>query len=207
MKIIDDEERNAHWNHVLKEGLKGCAVGMGLAALLVAGVKKRYPQQYMRYNASVKAAMWAMPTISVGAFFADEGSVKFDEQMYRGDFIEKAKKEKQAQWEQLSGTDKVLTFANDHKYKIIIGSWAASLWGSWHIVNRDKYMTTAQKAVQARVYAQAITVVLLLGTIFLSMHEKKLEESRPPPVPEWKRFLEEQQLKQQQQQQNKSTSQ
>lgn len=193
MKIIDDEERNAHFNHVLVEGLKGCVVGAGVAALLVAGVKRRYPQQYMRYNASVKAAMWAMPTISLGAFFADEGSVKFDEQMYRGDFIEKAKKEKEEQWAKLSTPDKIFTVANDNKYKIILSAWAGSLWGSWTIVNRDKYMTTAQKAVQARVYAQAITVVLLLGTILLSMHERKLEESRPPPVPEWKRFLEEQQ--------------
>lgn len=195
MKIIDDEERNAHFNHVLVEGLKGCAVGAGVAALLVAGVKRRYPQQYLKYNASVKAAMWAMPTISLGAFFADEGSVKFDEQMYRGDFIEKAKKEKEEQWAKLSTPDKIFTVANDNKYKIILTAWAGSLWGSWTIVNRDKYMTTAQKAVQARVYAQAITVVLLLGTILLSMHERKLEASRPAPIPEWKRFLEEQQDK------------
>lgn len=193
MKIIDDEERNAHFNHVLVEGLKGCVVGAGVAALLVAGVKRRYPQQYLKYNTSVKAAMWAMPTISLGAFFADEGSVKFDEQMYRGDFIERAKREKEEQWAKLSTPDKIFTVANDNKYKIILSAWAGSLWGSWTIVNRDKYMTTAQKAVQARVYAQAITVVLLLGTILLSMHERKLEASRPPPVPEWKRFLEEQQ--------------
>lgn len=201
MKIIDDEERNAHWNHVLLEGAKGCAVGLGVSALLIAGVKRRYPQQFLRYNASVKAAMWAMPTISLGAFFADEGSVKFDEQMYQGEYMERKKREQQEQWEKLSTPDKIFTVANDNKYKIIIGAWAGSLWGSWHIVNRDKYMTTAQKAVQARVYAQAITVVLLLGTILLSMHEKKLEANKPPPVPEWKRFLEEQQLQQQQQQQ------
>lgn len=195
MKIIDDEEKNAHFKHVLVEGLKGCVVGAGLAGLLVTTVKRRYPQQYMRYNASVKAAMWCMPTISVGAFFADEGSVKFDENMYRGDFLAKAKKEKEEQWAKLSTSDKIFTVANDNKYKIILSAWAASLWGSWTIVNKDKYMTTSQKAVQARVYAQAITVVLLLGTILLSMHERKLEAARPPPVPEWKRFLEEQQEK------------
>lgn len=53
-------------------------------------------------------------------------------------------------------------------------------------------MTLAQKAVQARVYAQAITVVLLLGTLLLSMHERELAAKEPAPVPEWKRYLAEQ---------------
>jgi len=52
-------------------------------------------------------------------------------------------------------------------------------------------MTTAQKLVQARVYAQALTVALLLGTLFLSMREAELKKSEPEPIPEWKKYLEE----------------
>lgn len=191
MKILEDEERNAHWNTVLIEGAKGTVVGLGLSALLVGAVKRRYPLQYSQFNTSIKAAMWAMPTISVGAFYADEGSVKFDEQMHRLDYLKKLEDEKLQRWQNLSVSDKAFTMVNDNKYKIIIGAWAASLWGLWTIVNRDKYMTTAQKAVQARVYAQAISVALLVGTLLLSMHEKKLKEQQPAPVPEWKRYLEE----------------
>lgn len=199
MKIIDDEEKNAHWNHLLKEGAKGCLVGLGISAFLVAGVKKRYPQLYARMNMSVKAAMWVMPTIMVGAFYTDDGSVQFDEDMYQGEYKAKLRREKGEAWARLSTPDKIFTVVNGNKYKIILGAWAGSMWGSWHLVNRDRYMTTAQKAVQARVFAQAITVALLLGTLLLSMHERKLEASQPPPVPEWKRFLEEQQLQQPQQ--------
>lgn len=191
MKILADEEKNAHWNAVLWEGAKGTAIGLGASAALVFGVKRRYPQQFSHFSASIKAAMWAMPTVSVAAFWADEGSVKFDEAQYRGDFIENVEKQKLDQWEKLSFADKTFTKINDNKYKIIISAWAASLWGSWHIVNKDKYMTVAQKAVQARVYAQAITVVLLLLTILLSMHEQKLKKDQPAPVPEWKKFLDE----------------
>lgn len=193
MKIINDEERNAHFKFVSRQGLKGCLVGAGAAALLVAGVKRKYPMQYRKFNTSIKAAMWAMPIVSLGAFFADEGSVKFDEQNYRSEYFENVKKDKDQAWNKLSTPDKIFTFANDNKYKIILSAWASAMLGSWTLVNRDKYLTTAQKAVQARVYAQAITVVLLLGTLLLSLHQKKLEESRPKPVPEWKRFLEEQQ--------------
>ncbi|GEQ66430.1 hypothetical protein JCM33374_g93 [Metschnikowia sp. JCM 33374] len=192
MKILDDEEKQSHWETVLVEGAKGTIIGAGLAALLVGGIKRRYPLPYRNFSTSIKAAMWAMPTVSMAAFFADEGSVKFDEQIYRSEYLNKLEKERLDRWNSLSLGDKIFTKVNDNKYKIVVGAWAASLWGSWEIVNKDKYMTTAQKAVQARVYAQAITVLLLLGTLLLSMHERKLEETLPAPVPEWKRYLDEQ---------------
>lgn len=200
MKILDDEERNAHWNTVLREGAKGCVVGFGCAGVLVSLVKKRYPAHYMKFNSSIKAAMWAMPTISMGAFFADDGSWKFDEEMYRGDYYKKIEQEKLEKWNSLSNSDKAFTLVNDNKYKIIVSAWAASLYGSWYFVNKDKYMTVAQKAVQARVYAQAITVVLLLGTLLLNMHERELQAKEPAPVPEWKRYLDEQEAAKQQKQ-------
>lgn len=192
MKILNDEERNEHWNIVLVEGAKGCVVGAGCAALLVGAVKRRWPTHFTKFNTSLKTAMWAMPTIGMGAFFADDGSWKYDEKMYRADYLQTVEQEKLDRWLHLSTGDKAFTLVNDNKYKIVIGAWAASLYGSWHIVNKDKYMTVAQKAVQARVYAQAITVVLLLGTLLLSMHERELAAKEPAPVPEWKRYLAEQ---------------
>lgn len=189
MKILDDEERNAHWNEVLYQGLKGTVVGVGLSALLVAGVRSKYPASYRGFSASVKAGMWAMPTITMAAFYADDGSAKFDEQMHRGRYLQEEEQERREKWNKLLVGEKTFTVVNDNKYRIILAAWAGSLWGSWTLVNRDRYMTTAQKAVQARVYAQAITVVLLLGTLLLNMHERKLHENDPAPVPEWKKVL------------------
>lgn len=192
MKILSDEEKNAHWNHVLVEGFKGCGIGLVASYGLVTFMKRKHPQTYSHMSTSIRAAMWAMPTISFGALFADEGSIQFDDDTYRGEYKMKQKVEEDERWNKLSLADKCFTKVNDNKYKLIIGSWAASLYGSWTIVNKDKYMTTAQKAVQARVYAQAITVVLLLGTILLSLHEQELKKLQPPPVPEWKKYLDEQ---------------
>jgi len=191
MKILSDEEKIAHRNAVLVEGLKGCVIGLGVPYGLVYTVKRKMPIRYNQFNASIKAAMWAMPTISLGAFFADEGSVKFDEQTYRSDYLQKIEEEKLLRYSKLSTGDKVFHNLNENKYQIIVGTWAASLYGSWKLVNRDRYMTTAQKLVQARVYAQALTVALLLGTLFLSMREAELKKSEPEPIPEWKKYLEE----------------
>ncbi|CAK7901926.1 respiratory supercomplex factor 2, mitochondrial [[Candida] anglica] len=195
MKILSDEEKNAHWNVVLKEGAKGCVVGAAISVGLFAFVKHRHPVRYRSMSGSIKAAMFAMPTISMGAFFADEGSVDFDRHVYQSDYLKQREEEELAQWNKLSTGDKAFSKLNDNKYKVIIGAWAASLYGSWKLVDRDTIMTKSQKAVQARVYAQAITVVLLLGTILMSMHEAELKKDQPAPVPEWKRFLEEQESK------------
>lgn len=192
MKILDDKERNDHWNAVLKEGAKGTAIGLVASYGFMSFVRKRYPVGFQQMNTSIKAAMWTIPTVAFGAFFADEGSVKFDEQLHRSEYLSRQEQIKLEKWDKLTTADKCFTKVNDNKYKIIVGAWGASLWGSWKLVNRDKYMTVAQKAVQARVYAQAITVVLLLGTILLSMHEQELKKKEPAEVPEWKKYLDEQ---------------
>ncbi|ABN68571.2 predicted protein [Scheffersomyces stipitis CBS 6054] len=198
MKIVSEEEKLAHRKVVLTEGLKGCLVGVGMAYGIVRAVKYRYPVRFSQMNTSIKTAMWAMPTILMGAFFADDGSVKFDEDIYRSDYLKKQEMEKLANYNKLSSTDKALHNLNENKYKIIVGAWATSLYGSWTLVNRDRYMTKAQKIVQARVYAQAFTVVLLLGTILLSMHENEMLKKSPPPVPEWKKYLQEQEEREKQ---------
>jgi len=191
MKILSEQEKQEHRNFVLLQGAKGCLIGAGIAFGLTKFMKYRYPVGFSQMNTSIKTAMWAMPIITLGAFFADEGSLKFDEDTYRTDYFKKQAAEKLELYNKLSTQDRILHQLNENKYSIVVGAWAASLYGSWRLVNKDAYMTKAQKLVQARVYAQAFTVVLLLATILLSVHEAELQKKQPAPVPEWKKYLEE----------------
>lgn len=50
------------------------------------------------------------------------------------------------------------------------------MWGSWVYVNRDPLLTKTQKFVTARMYAQFLTVGLLLASIGLSMYEENLNK-------------------------------
>ena len=52
-------------------------------------------------------------------------------------------------------------------------------------------MTGAQKAVQARMYAQFITVVLLLASLGLTAYEKKLEPNKAKKLEDqrWEKAL------------------
>lgn len=135
-----------------------------------------------------------MPTITVAAFFADQGSLEFDRRMYSEDFTRQKMLEEHRKWQQLSASDKVFGTLSSNKYKIIFSAWVALMWGLWKFVNRDKIMTGPQKLVQARMYAQAITILLLLGTIVLAVKEEEIKSKQPAPVPEWRRILIEQKL-------------
>lgn len=189
MKILDTEEREAHIAHITHEGVKGLFVGSMISAGLFAYLKFKQPVKFSHFNTSIKTCIFAMPTIASGAFFADQGSVEFDKQMHQLDYTTKKTLEEFRAWNNLSASDKFIHSLNNNKYSIIIGAWAASLYGSWALVNRDKIMTTAQKMVQARMYAQGLTIVLLLGTIVLSMKEQEMEKLQPKPIPEWQQIL------------------
>ncbi|EEQ37818.1 putative respiratory supercomplex factor [Clavispora lusitaniae] len=200
MKIITQEEREAHSSHVLAEGAKGLFYGGLVSVGLFAYLKTRHPVRFAAFNTSVKTCILTMPTVAISAFFADQGSWDFDRQMYQSDYANQQMMEQYREWNNMSLSEKTFTSLNNNKYKIILTSWVASMWGSWVYVNRDKVMTGPQKLVQARMYAQAVTIVLLLSTIVLAMKEEELNKGKPAPLPEWKKVLLEREAEQKQQQ-------
>lgn len=189
MKIIDREEKEAHASYVMAEGLRGLFYGSVVLVGLFAYLKTRHTARFARFNTSIKACILTMPTVSLAAFYADEGSVEFDRQMYSSGHTNKQVLEQYKEWRNMPTSDKVVTALGTHKYKIIFASWVASMYGSWVFVNRDKVMTAPQKLVQARMYAQAFTIVLLLSTIVLAMKEEEIKKQQPAPLPEWKKVL------------------
>lgn len=196
MKLVTKEEREAHASYILAEGAKGLFWGALGSVGLYAYLKKRHTARFNQFNTSIKACILTIPTVGVSALWADNGSVEFDRKMYSSGHEESKLVQEYREWNNMAMSDRIISSLNTHKYKIIISAWAGSLWGSWVLVNRDKIMTTAQKAVQARMYAQAISIVLLLCTIVLAMKEEEINKSKPPPIPEWKRVLMEREAEQ-----------
>lgn len=195
MKIIDKEERDAHALYIAAEGVKGLFYGLILSLGVYGYLKMRHPIRFGQFNTSIKACILTMPTIAMGAFFADEGSVEFDRKMHSSNYTEKVIMEEYRAWKNMAMSDQIFMSLSNNKYKIIFSSWLASMYGSWVLVNRDKIMTSTQKLVQARMYAQAITIALLLSTVLLAMKEEELLKKQPEPVPEWRQILLEKEAK------------
>ena len=55
-------------------------------------------------------------------------------------------------------------WGRENRYPIVTASWVASLGIALGLVGRNPYLTRAQKLVQARVYAQGLTLAILIAT-------------------------------------------
>jgi hypothetical protein len=73
----------------------------------------------------------------------------------------------------LSFTDRAAAFARREKYKIITGTWIASMIGSFVLVGRIPGLTGQQKLVQARVYAQGLTLGVLCASAAFEISDQR----------------------------------
>jgi len=87
---------------------------------------------------------------------------------------------------------KVGDWAFRHQYSIILGGWAGSLALAGAIIARNKYQTYPQKIVQARMWAQGLTIGLLIVAGALT-HDKKAQHAKENGLDHsWKDILDQQ---------------
>jgi hypothetical protein len=88
-------------------------------------------------------------------------------------------------------------WGRENRYSIVTASWVASMGVALGLVKRDPYLTGAQKLVQARVYAQGLTIAILLATALLEVGDASKGKGRwetvkivDPNDPEHKHLIE-----------------
>jgi len=88
-------------------------------------------------------------------------------------------------------------WGRENRYPIVTASWVASMGLSFALVARNRYLTTAQKLVQARVYAQGLTLAVLVATAALEVGDANKGKGRwesvmvlDPNDPEHKHLIE-----------------
>lgn len=175
MKIASKEEVNDYTNAIIGGFINGAALGT-VASVGVWSVLRRKSAFYNTWTATTKTFFGLALPIAFGVTNAEWASLRFDMDQYKfGEASESAKIE-QEKVSKMTVKEKLLYDASNNKYTIITSLWAASLGGSFWWINRDKFMTKSQKIVQARMYAQALTVVLLLGSMLLSVNSFSSKE-------------------------------
>jgi len=188
MKFPSKEELGEYTHAIAIGGLKGAAVG-GVVSLGIFGYARRYIPNVQRYGAFARTFFLMAPPVLIGITAMEGASRKFEANKY-GYITEETKNAQATQG--LSTKDKVVYYASANKYKFIMAGWAGSLAGSFWLINRDKLMSKSQKIVQARMYAQGLTVLILLATMALSAtspdEQKKLENKKSSL--EWEKIIE-----------------
>ena len=198
MKLLTAEEERAHYRATVQGGIVGGLAGATLATGAVALSHRRSP-----FFRALPLPLKAFLVTSGGTFAtiisADRASHNFErtrrpEDAQYGDRAQDALSRARAG--QGPG-QRALAWASERKYWILAGSWAASMGGSWMLVRRDRYLTYAQKLVQARVWAQGFTVLAMVATAALEIGQARRGEGKyrtitevDPDDPEHRRLRE-----------------
>ncbi|KAL8704153.1 MAG: hypothetical protein Q9201_002680 [Fulgogasparrea decipioides] len=197
MKILTKEEEQEHYRETLKGGFGGGIAGLGLGAAGVYVAAARYPA-----FRSLTLPLRAFLVTSSGTFgaiiSADHFSRAYEKSKHPEEqFQDSAAKARAEKISQQSAYERFMTFGKENRYKIVGVSWIASMATALTLVGRSPYLSTTQKLVQARVYAQGLTIAVLIATAVFEIGDRNKEEGRwetvkyaDPNDPEHKRLLE-----------------
>jgi len=172
MKILTKEEEAAHYKVTVKGGIIGGLAGLGVGTLGVFAASKRYPA-----FRSLTIQFRTFLAVSTGTFAsiiaADRASRSFEDQKNPNRQYTDQTKTLQDQYEASKPfSQRARDWGETNRYSIVFGSWVASMGIALGLVQRNKYLSGAQKLVQARVYAQGLTVAVLLASFAFETNDK-----------------------------------
>ncbi|CAJ2499967.1 Uu.00g028200.m01.CDS01 [Anthostomella pinea] len=197
MKVVSEEEERAHYNAVLKGGFIGGSLGVGAGILGVMGASRRYPA-FRQLTVPFRAFI-VTSTGTFGAIVnADRFSARFHKannpmNFYKDDAQRAAElvREQETQWQRFRA------WGQQNRYSIVFGSWIAAMGIALAMVGRNKYLSTSQKLVQARVYAQGLTLAVLVASAAFETRDARQGTGRwetikvlDPDDPEHKHLIE-----------------
>jgi hypothetical protein len=174
MKILTKEEEAAHYHAVLRGGTIGGALGLagglGTAYLL----QHRWPL-FRHLTLPFKAFFVSSTGTFTAIIYADRYSRGFEasrhsELLAYQDQTARALAEAKAN---RTGWEKVKSISREYRYPIVTTSWVLSMALSLGMVSRNRYLTTAQKLVQARMYAQGLTLLILVASAGLEVADAR----------------------------------
>jgi len=197
MKIITPEEERAHYNQVLKGGFIGGSLGLGVGLLGVIGASRRFPAVR-----SLTLPFRAFLVSSVATFGAIVNAERYSNAFHLANnpmsfYKDQASRDAALAREQETPWQRLRAWGAENRYSIVFGSWIASMGIALSIVGRSKQLTTGQKIVQARVYAQGLALAVLIATAVLETSDARQGKGRwetikviDPNDPEHKKLIE-----------------
>lgn len=179
MKIISKEEEQEHFGVVLRGGLIGGSIGLALGLGGVLGASRRYPafrsltlpfRSFLVTSAGTFGAMVIAERYSINYQRSHDSMNNYLEETHRA--AEEARRAHKTEWQRL------MDWGRENRYSIVFTSWLASMGIALALVGRNKYLSTSQKVVQARVYAQGLTLAVLIATAAFETADAKAGKGR-----------------------------
>ncbi|KAL8387866.1 hypothetical protein RB595_009617 [Gaeumannomyces hyphopodioides] len=197
MKIISKEEEAAHYRATVKGGLIGGTAGLAVGLAGVMAASKRYPgfraltlpfRSFLVTSAGTFAAITMAERESI-AFARAKDPMNF--------YKDEATRTLEDIRAREGRSKRLMEWGRENRYTIVFASWLAAMGVALAIVNRNRYLSSAQKLVQARVYAQGLTLAVLIATAAFETADAKSGKGRwetvlvvDPNDPEHKHLIE-----------------
>ncbi|KAG0170237.1 hypothetical protein DFQ28_005045 [Apophysomyces sp. BC1034] len=185
MKYLTPEQEKECQKIGIIGGLKGAAIGLGIGAVATVMTFRRSPD-FRALSRPVQSIMVASSGLAGFLFGNDQATIAYENDTlgYADEImLENMQKNKGRYQGPMSTTDSVLHYLNDNRWSVIGISWAVSMVGALGISFSNRYLTTQQKVVQARMYAQAVTIAVLMASAGLSVYMDD-EEKKHKDVPD-----------------------
>lgn len=197
MKILTKEEEAVHYSAVVRGGLIGGTIAgaVGLAGVVIGS--RRYAA--VRSLTLPFRSFLVTSSATFGAIVvAERASVNFGKaQNPMSSYVDQSRSTYDESLKNQPASQRALRWARENRYTIVAGSWVASMATAGLLVSRNKYLTTGQKVVQARVYAQGLTLLVLIVTGLLEAGDASKGKGRwetvmvvDPNDPEHKHLIE-----------------
>ncbi|KAF9645997.1 hypothetical protein BDM02DRAFT_3189190 [Thelephora ganbajun] len=195
MKIVTQEDLEKHQAATFRGAVEGIATGLAISLPGSWLLHKRVPF-YRTLPIQLKALGVILVVGPCYAIQAERRGVQYDMSTWKGagkDLLDEEEYAEQKRWESLSTNEKIGDWAFKHQYSVISGSWAASMGLAAAIIMKDRNQTTSQKIVQARMWAQGLTIGVLIAAGILT-HKARSEAAAHRPVDHsWSQIIEDQQ--------------
>ncbi|GJE84172.1 Respiratory supercomplex factor 2, mitochondrial [Phanerochaete sordida] len=195
MKLATKEELEGHQNATIRGAIEGTVAGLALALPLGYLANRRWPA-FRALPPQLKALAAILIVIPAYSVQAERRGVEFDESTWTGAGameLRRVRSADEAHWESLSAAGKFKEWAMHNQYKVIVGSWAASMALAGAIVMANRHQTMPQKIVQARMWAQGLTIGVIIGAGVLTQSQRQKQFEERSVDHSWANIIEEQQ--------------
>ncbi|KIJ69844.1 hypothetical protein HYDPIDRAFT_120963 [Hydnomerulius pinastri MD-312] len=195
---LSSEELQGHNAATTYGAIEGALIGTGITLPTFYLLNKRW-SYYRALPLPLKVLGGVIVVAPLVSIRAEKKGLEFERRHWTGvgkTELDRRQHEERERWDALSAKDKVADWASRHQLSVIMGSWAATMGIAGNIILRDPLLTMPQKVVQVRLWAQGLTIGVLIaaGALTHAQRAQALEMRKHNVDHSWQHLLEDERL-------------
>ncbi|ORX91180.1 hypothetical protein K493DRAFT_304309 [Basidiobolus meristosporus CBS 931.73] len=179
--VLTSEEEKEHRQRVTVAGLQGAAAG-AVIGLGVLALGRRNLSYFQTMTPRLRSYFVGYAVVGAAIYQGERVHFQVLREFQQADLIARGLESPKPAADSFDWRQ----YVAEHRYGIIGTTWAVGMTASMFYLARQRYLTMSQKIVQARMYAQAITLISLTATAGVSMSKtekitKRIEDEAKKP--------------------------